>query len=268
MDAGNWIALAAVAIALVVGFVNVKQASDSAAQAKRSADSAEKSLDLSQKQLESSVAAQAESRKLAQAQLETSTAAQNESLRLAKEQLDNSVKAHTDSLQPYVWADIKAREDGSGMMIFVLGNSGPTVATDVRVAFHPALDHIVPPREVAEAQGIQKLLETGVKSLTPGRVFTWTLGVTHEYFSKEALPPASGLTLTITGNGPHGPMPESSYTIELNDHREQSLRPVGLGLVEKPLKAVEQRLKDIAGNLDKIRRAIPQGESTPGRLFT
>ena len=261
MDAGNWIALGAVAIALVVGFVNVKQAAESASQARRSADSSEKSLDLAQKQLEASSAAQAESQKLAQAQLETSTAAQNESLQLAKEQLENSVKAHTDSLQPYVWADIKAREDGSGMMVFVLGNSGPTVATDVRVAFHPALDHIVPPREAAETQGIQKLLESGVKSLTPGRVFTWSLGVTHEYFNKQALPPASGLTLTITGNGPHGPIPESSYTIELNDQREQALRPVGLGLVEKPLNKVEQRLKEISGNLEKIHRALPRERS-------
>lgn len=262
MNPSDWIALAAVAIALVFGYVNGKQAAESAAQAKRSADSAEKSLDLAQRELESSSAAQAESHKLARAQLETSVAAQNESLRLANEQLESSVRAHIDTLQPYVWADIRPREDGSGMMVFVLGNSGPTVATDVRVAFHPALDHIVPPREVADAHRIQELLESGVKSLAPGRVFTWSLGVTHEYFNKDALPPASRLALTISGNGPRGPIAESTYTIELNDQREQQLRPVGLGMVEKPLKAVEQRLKEISGSLDKIRQTISHGRTS------
>ena len=179
--------------------------------------------------------------------LELSAACGAESLRLATAQLESSVRAHQDGLQPYLWVDLRAREDGSGLMVFVLGNSGPTVATNVRVAFQPALSHVVPKDRVADANHIQDRLREGLSSIAPGRVFMWGLGATHDYFKDEGFDtaPADSLEVTITGDGPHGPIPRLSYPIALEDLKHQALRPVGLGLVEAPLRAVGARLEEI-----------------------
>lgn len=56
-------------------------------------------------------------------------------------------------------------------MVFVLGNSGPTVATNVHVAFQPALSCVVPMGKVADANHVQDRLREGLSSVAPGRTF-------------------------------------------------------------------------------------------------
>jgi hypothetical protein len=231
------VSILALIASIVIGLVNVRQAGDSAASAKRSADSSETSLDLAQKQLESSTAAQAES------------------LRLAQEQLRNSVQAHQDSLQPYVWADLRPREDGSGLMLFMVGNSGATVAMDVRVEFQPALNLVVPSDRIPGAHHVEEVLTKGLTSLPAGKIVTWSVGMSWDFFDEKKKGPESSFEVTIRAKGPHGELKPLVYDVSLDSMKEQALRPVGLGLIEKPLNAVETRLKSIGETLEKIRRS-------------
>lgn len=269
------VSILALVAAVIFGIVNARQAADSAEQARRSAVSSEKSLDLAQKELESSSAAQAESlslareqlansmaanaanQKLATQQIESSRAAQAESLRLAQIQLENSVKAHQDSTQPYVWADLRPREDGSGLMLFIVGNSGPTTATDVRIEFQPAFNYVVPTDRVKDAHHVEETLTKGLSSLPPGKVIGWSVGLSWDFFG-EKKGPESSFEITIRAMGPHGELEPLVYGISLDSMKEQALRPVGLGLVEKPLNAVEKRLEAISKTLDKIHEQRPQ----------
>lgn len=227
------IAILALVFTLIFGVINALIAAASARQAGRSADSSEGTLEMAQKQLEASTAAQAES------------------LRLAQLQLENAVRAHQDSTQPYVWADLRARNDGCGLIQFMVGNSGPTVATEVHIEFNPPLNHVVPEQWVPDAHLIEELFRAGAKSLPPGRVFAWDLGMASEYFKAEGkLAPAHQIGVDIAANGPHGPIPPVHYFISLADLKDQALRPSGLGLVEAPLRDVEKRLREIRATLN------------------
>ncbi len=219
MDVSEWVA-AAIALlsligAVVFGFRSTRASERSAKAAEVSAASASRSVELATSQLKSSASAQAES------------------LQLGHEQLETTIRVHQDSLQPYLWVDLRAREDGNGLMVLVLGNSGPTVATNVRVEFQPALSQIVPPGKVAAANHIENRLSDGLSSVAPGRVFTWGLGMASDFFADEEFDtaPAAIFEITITANGPNGPIPPSSYSIGLEDLKHQALRPEGLGLL-------------------------------------
>lgn len=239
MDISDWVVAAIAVLSLIstvfIGARSLRASERAAKAAEVSAESAGRSVQLAASQLESSASAQAES------------------LRLGREQLESSVQAQQDSLQPYIWADLRPREDGVGAMMFVIGNSGPTVATNVRVEFQPALTHIVPSSQVANANHIQDRLREGLSSLAPGRVFMWGLGVTWDYFNQGGTDPAvaRSLEVAITADGPFGPIAPLSYSIALDDLEHQELRPVGLGLVEAPLVKIEKRIMEIGKMLDR-----------------
>lgn len=184
---------------------------------------------------------------------EKSAASARGSLDLAQEQLRSSAQAHIDSLQPYIWADLRPREDGGGLMDLVVGNSGPTVATDVRVEFEPSLDQVTPSRWQEDTQAVQAQLKDGLKSIPPGRVYTWSLGVVFEFFGPEQ-PPAREFQLTINGNGPHGPMPTSTFSIRLDDLERAALTATGLGTLQKPLKQLGDQLKEISRSITMLQR--------------
>ncbi len=212
MGTSDWIALAAVVIALVFGYVNGRQAAESAAQAKRSADSADGSL------------------------------------KLAQQQLEHAVIAQRESTQPYVWADLRARDDGA-FMTFVLGNTGPTVARDIHIAFDPPLDYIVPDADVEDAQRIQERVTAGILSLAPGRVVSWDLGPTGEFYQPPMTSKPKSFKMVITAKGPYGDVPPVEISISLEDQKHQSARAIGVALVE-------QRLKDVVNRMEKVERAI------------
>lgn len=232
------IALLSLVAAVVIGVRSLKASERAAEAAELSATTANGSL------------------RLAATQLETSATAQSESLRLGQAQLESSIRAHVDSLQPYLWVDLRARDDGSGMMVLVLGNSGPTVATDVHVEFQPPLSHLVPPNHVADANHVEERFRQGISSIAPGRVITWALGLAWEFFTDAAFDsaPATAIEIKIVATGPHGPIAPLTYSIALEDLKHQELRPVGLGLVEAPLKKLEKDLAEIVKVLKQPQR--------------
>lgn len=120
-----------------------------------------------------------------------------------------------DAAQPYVWADLRPDDDEGGLLLFVLGNSGPTVATDVSVSFEPRLaDALVHHR----AEGVEETLQSGIASLPPGRVLTWSLGAVIDHVSNVDQR-AARLTVTIQSVGPFGPVEPLTYQINLDDIR-------------------------------------------------
>lgn len=177
---------------------------------------------------------------------ERSAAAAEESRRIAERQLSNAVRAQEAALQPYVWADLRPRDDGQ-MLVFVVGNAGPTVATDVHVTLVPPLVDIVPEGRRERARQVSDRLSHGLRSIAPGRTFMWNLDVGFAFFSDEDGGAVAEMTVTITATGPAGQLDPVEYVIALEDLRHQASRAVGVALLEQPLKRIADALKKHPG---------------------
>lgn len=134
---------------------------------------------------------------------ERSASAAEESRRISEQQLANAVRAQEAALQPYVWADLRPRDDGT-MLVFVVGNAGPTVATDVHITLLPPLEEIVPDSRRERARLVSERLSNGLRSIPPGRTYMWNLDVGFAFFSEDATNAASDVTVRISGVGPTG----------------------------------------------------------------
>lgn len=215
MDPALLVAVISLIISVVFGVVSARTSWLSARAAQRSAVSAEKSQEVSARQLEATVTAQ------------------------------------ESALQPYVWADLKPREDGA-MLVLVVGNAGPTVATDVKVGFAPLLSSIVPANERVDAERIEQHLAHGLSSITPGRTFLWNLGVAHEFFTGDGRVP--DVRITVTGAGPRGPLEPLTYSLALEDLKHQADRAVGIYVLERPLRDLNTTLKRVVAKPTPPRR--------------
>jgi hypothetical protein len=58
-------------------------------------------------------------------------------VKVAKQQTKSQQKLHEDAAQPYVWVDLRPTDGDGHIMLLVVRNEGPTVATDVQIAFDP-----------------------------------------------------------------------------------------------------------------------------------
>lgn len=97
-----------------------------------------------------------------------SAVAAEEAQRLAGRQLEAGVSATEQALQPYLWADLRPRADGS-LLVLHIGNSGPTVATRVRVLFEPPLADLAEEERRDRMTATGAALASGLTSLAPGR---------------------------------------------------------------------------------------------------
>lgn len=138
------------------------------------------------------------------------------------------------AVQPYVWADVRVQSGNGWFLEFIVGNSGATTATDVRVRVEPRF----PEAKRANPNVMHDRLEAGIASLTPGHSFAWTLGEGHELVNRDG-PMAHAVT--IDGMGPNGPLPTSSYVIDMANFREAVAHKEG------NLAHVERAIKDLAG---------------------
>ena len=174
---------------------------------------------------------------------ERSAAAAEASREVAAQQLANASAAQEAALQPYVWADLRPRDDG-GLLSLVVGNSGPTVATNVRVSFDPPLTTIVPSRNRDQAARTSERLASGLRSIAPGRTISWNMGVAHEYFGTGApANPVPEVALIVTGCGPRGDLAPTEYVIATEDLRHQADRPVGVAVLESPLRKIADAIE-------------------------
>jgi hypothetical protein len=147
--------------------------------------------------------------------------------------------------------DIRPDDQHAGLLLLVVGNSGPTVATDVKVTFAPELDIPGSPTSPNSSRGAdaRDLLRRGIKSLPPGRTMQWTLGVAHQLISDGyALP----YTATVAACGPFGPVPSLTYTINVDDLRYTLAVPPGT------LHGVTKSVESLTKSVDQLRQEIRQ----------
>ena len=151
-----------------------------------------------------------------------SAKAADESARAAKEQTEIQRQVRIDSAQPYVWADIKGNSNHTDGLDVVIGNSGPTVATNVRVDIQPPLPLAVIPYE--ETQASFERLREGIQALPPGRQIIWSIGDGGLIYSSSE---NHRHVFTIRADGPFGPVPELIYVIDIEDFIKSDARPSG-----------------------------------------
>jgi hypothetical protein len=203
MDAGTWVAIAAVIISLVALYFSRK----STVAAERAATAAEEQTKL-QRQL------------------------------------------RIEAAQPYVWADVRPDEDAGTLLNLVVGNSGPTVARNVRVRIDPPMPTIDQLRERVEAAHAQ--LAEGIGSLGPGSTRSWPLG---QGFN---LIPESGPethTLTVTAEGPFDTVSTLTYTVDLADFRGTLDRPKGnLHQLTRAVRELGERFRSLGSQTDALAR--------------
>jgi hypothetical protein len=158
----------------------------------------------------------------------------------AKDQTKIQGQLRIDAAQPYVWADMRENRESGSMLQLEVGNSGPTVATNVRVNISMPLPSSSVSNE-NRLRGIEKRLAEGIRSLAPGRVITWTLGVGHQILAEEG---GRSYTFTIDADGPFGPLETLSYTADLDDWRSMRDQPSGtLHTVRKSIDSLTKQIE-------------------------
>lgn len=135
-------------------------------------------------------------------------------LATAREQTVLQRQIQQDAAQPALWVDIRPDDQSSGGLILFVGNSGPSVATDVVVTFDPDLGLLPNPSRNTPPLAAEQL-RRGIAALPPGRTLRWFLGVANQVIP--AFDPAGGYDVTITGTGPFGVAADSSATEFVGD---------------------------------------------------
>ncbi|MDR2379603.1 MAG: hypothetical protein LBE08_00240 [Bifidobacteriaceae bacterium] len=159
-----------------------------------------------------------------------------------------------EAAQPMVWADVRGNQHNGQTIELVVGNSGPTTATNVRVAITPPL-----PGKTNDGQHetCQQQLRRGLSSLAPGRELRWLLFVAAEW--KKLLPEGAHTVhhFTIDANGPNGPVSTFEYDIDLADMIHSLAIPTGT------LHDLSERLKRIEARMPDPKQPLPVRVTTP-----
>jgi len=181
------------------------------------------------------------------------TEIQREQVAAAREQTRLQRELAREALQPYVWADIQPDMQQGTVMHVAVGNSGPTVARNVKVTFDPPLPS--GKQQADKVESVQHTLAKGLRSLAPNRVLRWTLGAGYDLLSSDA---PQVRTVRVEADGPHGPLPILEIEIDISEWRQARDAPDGslhhvrgaikdltkaVGGVEKTMKRVVDRLE-------------------------
>ena len=140
----------------------------------------------------------------------------------AEKQSEIQAQLREDAAQPYVWMDVRPDDVNGVLLNLVIGNSGPTIAQNVRATIDPPLKAIDPLKDRAETA--QDLLARGISSLPPGRVMVWPLGQGYNILSGSG---PKRHTVTVNADGPFGPVPPLTYVLDLMDWHGHMHHPVG-----------------------------------------
>ncbi|MGO4383868.1 hypothetical protein [Specibacter sp. RAF43] len=163
----------------------------------------------------------------------------------AKKQTEIQSQMNKAAAEPYIWADLRPDEAQGGLLLLIVGNSGPTVATNVRVNFSPELRMA----SKDSSEHATEVLRRGLPSLAPGRVWKWSMGVAWQTV-EEGQEPA--YDITIEADGPFGPLDKLEYTIGLQEIRHTLAVPAGsLHTISTAVGKLNDTLKKIDGKLDR-----------------
>src|SRR3954467_1580735 len=120
----------------------------------------------------------------------------------AREQTAIQRQLRIDAAQPYVWVDIRPDDEHGQLLLIVVGNSGPTVATNVRVVFDPPVT--VPPEVYERGNKAHAVLARGIASLPPGRQLKWPIGTGFKVLPAFEKANTLSYEATVQADGPFG----------------------------------------------------------------
>jgi hypothetical protein len=140
------------------------------------------------------------------------------SAKASREQTKQQKQAAKDATQPMLWVDIRG-DDGQGQaLVLLLGNSGPSIARNVKVVFDPA------PPATLDIKPILEILKQGIASVPPGRTMRWALGALQNAGDRDAHRP---YRVRIEAEGPFGAIEPLEYVISVDDLDGSRAAPPG-----------------------------------------
>ncbi|WP_418907100.1 hypothetical protein [Glutamicibacter endophyticus] len=144
--------------------------------------------------------------------------------------------------QPYVWADIQPDNQQGTMLHLVVGNSGPTMARNVRVFIDPPIpEH---PDYSGKTIIAQKRAHDGILSLAPGRTIRWSLGRGFDLLKEEE--DRTTYRIRVKADGPFEKTNIVEFEIRPSDWREARDAPEGnLHFVRKAIEDLTHESKQL-----------------------
>jgi hypothetical protein len=166
----------------------------------------------------------------------------------SREQTRQQRQAVRDAAQPMLWVDIR-RDEGLGeALVLLLGNSGPSIARNVQVAFDPA------PPSTLDIQPILEILRQGIASLPPGRRMGWVLGAAQNAADWDG---RKVYRVRIVAEGPFGAVEPVEYVISVDDVDGSAVGPPG------SLHAVAVELREMVKATKELNEIIRSASLEP-----
>lgn len=178
------------------------------------------------------------------------TEIQREQVEAAREQTALQRALAHEALQPYVWADIQPDMQQGGLLDLVVGNSGPTVATSVKVGIDPPLPTAM--NRYEDVVKLQKTLSEGLHSLAPGRVLRWSLGPGHKLLSEDV---PQLLHIRVVADGPYGPLTALEVPIDISQWRTSKDAPDG------SLHYIRKSIQELTKTVDGAAKALVEART-------
>jgi hypothetical protein len=159
------------------------------------------------------------------------------STKASREQTKQQKQAAKDAAQPMLWVDIRG-DDGQGQaLVLLLGNSGPSIARNVKVLFDP------PPPATLDIKPILEILKKGIASVPPGRRMQWTLGAAQNASDWDG---QKAYRVRIEAEGPFGAIEPLEYVISIDDlHDSRTAPPGNLHAVAAELREMTKATKEL-----------------------
>jgi hypothetical protein len=155
----------------------------------------------------------------------------------ALDQITQEAQLFREAAQPILWADIRGDVTGQ-LLVLLVGNSGPSMAHNVKVSFDPS------PPATLNTKPILEVLEQGLAAMAPGRTMEWVLGAGHDTVDWDA---HNECKVRIEAEGPFGPIEPVEYVIIINDLK---------GSRAAPLRAIALDLQKIRKRVEKLNESV------------
>lgn len=168
------------------------------------------------------------------------TEIQREQVEAAREQTRLQRELTDEAAQPYVWADIQPDMKQGMILDLVVGNTGPTVATDVKITFDAPLPLSADVQK--DSAHLLRTLAGGLRSLAPGREIRWHLGTGPDLLGEDA---PQLVRIKVDAAGPHGPLPTLEVPVDISQWRQSKDAPDG------SLHLVRKSIQDLTKSVDK-----------------
>lgn len=207
-------------IALVFAWRSMRASEKSADSSRDAVKVASRQTELQSKAAEATIAESQRATEVAirQTDLQAETARESiaqskRSIEVAIEQTELQRAIAEESRAAVVWADVRPHPDSPDFLYLSVGNSGLSVAREVRVRIDPPIKGTSDAPE--RAKEVQDAARSGIASLVPGRTYEWRLGLAREII--QANLDQSGIRLTITWEDERGCTYGDTFPIRVSD---------------------------------------------------